>query len=82
VSWLIDHIDPATADPFRHTAEAVVVHLERNGETRRILVQLAADADERGLTLHPHQAVQPYLDRTDPPAQLLVDAEGVRPVEQ
>lgn len=43
---------------------------------------LSGSADASGMRLDLQWAVGPYLDRREPPQQLIVGAEGVRAVER
>jgi len=54
---------------------------ERDGETRRIIVELADTARASGMTLDARSAVREFLTQEETPSRLIVTTHGVRVAE-
>ena len=69
------------SSPDRDTVSAAVVDLERDGQERRIVIELAGTADSVGQTLNARDAVSAFLNEDEPPKRLIITTHGVSPAE-
>ncbi len=81
MTWENHGVRDAESSPDRDTVAAAVVDIERNGEQRRIVVELAGTAKAAGQSLNARQAVKDYLDDDEPPKRIIVTTYGTSPVE-
>jgi hypothetical protein len=84
MAWRIVETHSVATSSDRDTVKAHLVTIERDGEERRVMVELAGPAAASGRTLDAPGAwavVQEYLGVDDPPRHLIVTSAGVQPAE-
>jgi hypothetical protein len=84
MTWRVIETHSVGTSPDRDTVAAYLVTIERDGEQRRVMVELAGTAAIAGRTLDAPvawDAVRDYLEDDDPPTHLIVTSAGIQPAE-
>jgi hypothetical protein len=80
-AWRVVNVERANITLRRDTVRAAFVEIGREGERRRLTLELSEAANGVGRGLSPMYDVRPYLEEDDPPRRLIVAPEDVYPIE-
>lgn len=79
--WKIDGVQKTETSPGRDTVDAALVTVTKDGDERRIVVELAGTAAATGKTLDAREAVRDWLNDDEPPKRIIVGTYGPQPSE-